>query len=269
MATAMNPKTVVENTLVPHTAFWGGKARIEQCYENAGSSPEPICLAVIGESRTGKSRLLEEASRPWKTMRTKEGLYVPTISIKTPARPTVKGVVTRLLEELGDPQWDKGTETVKTMRLEKLIERVGTKVLFMDEFQHFHDRNLNKVSQEVADWLKSLVDETKICLVVVGLPNCQAVIDQSEQLSGRFLHPIKLPRFDWADEKSREEFAGILGAFFESISFFLKYRIWPELTWLLGSTVHPGALLDMLQRYCGKRYGMLVAKIGTKFRWKR
>lgn len=53
-------RNIIENALVPHSAFNAATVRLEQCFKYAHGSSEPICIAVIGESRTGKSRALEE-----------------------------------------------------------------------------------------------------------------------------------------------------------------------------------------------------------------
>jgi hypothetical protein len=97
------------------------------------------------------------------------------------------------------------------------MQNAGTKMVMIDEFQHFYDKGSHKVMHHVADWLKILVDDSKVALVVAGLPACRAVLDQNEQLSGRFLSPVFMPRFDWRDDEQREEFIGILGAFQDSI----------------------------------------------------
>jgi len=218
----MDRRAVIETTLVPHTAFLNAKTRIEQCFFYGKSSPEPICIAIIGESRTGKSRLVEEVSEPWKKTRSKEGLYVPALRVKTPSKPTVKGLVTHMLKYMEDPNYDKGTEILKSIRLGTLMRNAGCQMIILDEFQHFYDRRRNTISEEVADWLKIFVEEAKVSLVVAGLPNCKAVIDQNEQLSGRFVEPIKMPRFSWADDQSRDEFIGILDAFSQSMSNYFS-----------------------------------------------
>jgi hypothetical protein len=69
----------------------------------------------------------------------------------------------------------------------------------------------------VADWLKILVDDSKVALVVAGLPSCTAVLDQNEQLAGRFLSPVFIPRFNWLHTDHRSEFCAILSAFQESL----------------------------------------------------
>jgi len=208
---------IVERTLVPHTAFEIAVRRLEQCFQKADGASEPVCIAVVGESRTGKSRVLEECSSRHSSQRGPEGLAMPVLGVETPAKPTVKGLVTLMLREVGDPLYWAGTEMAKTIRLRALMRNTGTRMVIIDEFQHFYDKGTDKVIHAVADWLKVLVDKCKVALVVAGLPSCRAVLDQNEQLAGRFLAPIIMPRFNWQVDDEREEFIGILGAFTQSL----------------------------------------------------
>ena len=214
----IDPRAIVETTLVPHVAFEVASQRLDQCFSYAIGASEPICIALVGESRTGKTRVLEECCARHPTVRTSEGLTIPILRVKTPSKPTVKGLAELMLRSLNDPLFDKGTENVKTIRLLRLLKECGTFMVMIDEFQHFYDKGSHKVMHHVADWLKILVDDSKVALVVAGLPSCQAVLEQNEQLSGRFLSPVVMPRFDWKLENDRDEFTEILGAFHESLS---------------------------------------------------
>lgn len=210
-------RNLIEHTLVPHTAFMNASSRIEQCMRYAVDSPEPICLAIVGESRTGKSRVIEEHCAKFPRHRTEEGLIVPILNVMTPSKPTVKGMVEHMLQKMGDPRFDRGTEIAKTIRLKRLMSNAGTIQIVLDEFQHFYDKGLRGVMHHMADWLKILVSDTKVALLVSGLPSCMAVLEQNEQLAGRFFAPVVMPRFDWQNTQHREEFIGILGAFQDSI----------------------------------------------------
>lgn len=203
---------LVDSILVPHHAFATATKTLEQCYRVMKGGNDPIGLAIVGESRTGKSRALEDFERAYPPERTPEGLHVPFLRAKVPAKPTVKGLATLLLYALRDPKYDKGTEVDKTLRLQRLMRQVGTVILALDEFQHFEDKTTHRVQHEVADWLKVLVDEAKIGLVVTGLPSSMAVIRQNEQLAGRFLAPVLMPRFRWREGEDRAEFAAFLDA---------------------------------------------------------
>lgn len=211
-------RSIIENTLVPHQAFERAVARITQCFEYAQSTSEPVCLAVLGESRTGKSRVLEECCSQHPRHRTTEGHTIPILRVTTPSKPTVKSLAELMLHAIGDPAALSGTENRKTLRLHKLMRACSTRMLMIDEFQHFYDKGSNRIMHHVADWLKILVDETHVALVVSGIPSCRAVLDQNTQLAGRFLAPAIMPRLDWNNDPDRAEFIAILGAFHESLS---------------------------------------------------
>ena len=205
--------SLVDRTLVSHAPFQAAVREIETCFEFAREASEPICVALIGPSRTGKSRVLDVCERQHPKVRREDGMYVPILRVTTPSKPTVKGLAEVLLEGMGAVDATRGTENERTRRVKYLMRNTGTRMLMIDEFQHFFDKGTKLIMHHVADWLKILVDETRCALVVAGLPSCQTVIDSNEQLAGRFHAPILMPRFSWQDLEQREEFIGILQAF--------------------------------------------------------
>lgn len=208
---------LVESTLIPHTAFQSALARITQALAHAPGSSEPTGIALVGEARTGKTRVLEEADMLLTRSRTSEGAFVPILRMRTPSHPTVKGVASLLLRMLGDPKWERGTEVGMSVRLIDMMGACRTQMLMVDEFQHFFDKGTHKIFHEVADWLKNLMDETKVVVVVSGLEECLPVLRGNEQLTGRFNKPIFMRRFLWDDVNSMAEFLGILQAFHEAL----------------------------------------------------
>lgn len=205
----------IDNTLVPHTAFRKGMDALEECFKYA-LSPEPTCIAIVGESRSGKSRLLEEFEGQHLKTRESTGLKMPVIKVMTPAKPTVKALVDLLLYAICEST-GAGTLNEKEVKLRKLISNVGGRVIIVDEFQHFYESQTKKSAFEVSEWLKGLVDHTKLSLVVAGLPSTAQVINQNEQLRGRFHSAIRMPRYHWSDEGLRREFRGILRAFKDAL----------------------------------------------------
>jgi len=182
--------------------------------------------------------------REYMPRRTEAGLTVPVVRVSAPAKPTAKSLSEVLLRKLGDPKWDAGTENNKMARLEKLLKACECRMLMIDEFQHFFDKTTHKVFHHVADWLKLLADNTRVALVVTGLDSCLPVLLRNEQLSGRFLSPAFMHRFNWLDDDHRAEFIGILEAFNESISVHLDlprlhsdemaFRFWCATGGLMG-----------------------------------
>lgn len=213
-----NLETVVSNTLVPHAAFEKALRRVKQCFRYSKGRSEATCVLVCGESGTGKSRVLAEVYEENTPFRNAGGVEAPILRITLPSKPSSKGLAEEMLNALGDPLFDRGTERAKTARLRKLVESTKTKSVMIDEFQHFQDRSSLHVIQTAADWLKTLVDQTGLGLVVAGLPRCVAVLMQNEQLRRWFMAPVHMPRFSWANGDDQEEFCAILGAFQESLS---------------------------------------------------
>lgn len=213
-----NMNKLIEETLVPHSAFTYASNQLEQCFRYAEGAVEPICLPIVGESRTGKSRVLETLELNHKPYRTNDGMQIPIFSVSTPSNPTVKGLAELMLIKLGDPKYDKGTEQAKTNRLQTLIKECGTRMVIVDEFQHFVDKGSSKIAYHVADWLKTLADNSRVAIVVAGLPNCIDVLRANEQLAGRFMAKVVMPRFVWSNDDHREEFTAILSAFHQQLT---------------------------------------------------
>jgi hypothetical protein len=209
---------LIDHILVPHTAFERAQKRLDQCFAYVeGGAAEPVCLAIIGESRTGKSRSIDAFRRKHPPSRLDDGIRCPVLHVVVPSKPTVKSLAELILRELGASDWERGTETSKTIRLSHLMKECGVIALVLDEFHHFYDKGSHRVQFMVSDWLKNLVGDTKVALFVSGLPSLQFVIDQNEQLAGRFSAPIQMPRFDWHIDDHRSEWLAILGAFTECI----------------------------------------------------
>jgi hypothetical protein len=140
-------------------------------------------------------------------------MRIPILRVSVPVRPTIKGLAEEILLALGDPNPGKGTVSSMTSKIVTLVREVKTIAMMVDEFQHFYDKEKHKVMHDVADWFKVLVDRCQIALITSGLQSSQSVLNLNEQLAGRFMAPIFLPRFDWNNVEQREEFIAILEAF--------------------------------------------------------
>src|SRR5271166_3595413 len=73
--------SLVDRTLVSHAPFQAAVREIETCFEFALEASEPICVALIGPSRTGKSRVLDVCERQHPKVRREDGMYVPILRV--------------------------------------------------------------------------------------------------------------------------------------------------------------------------------------------
>lgn len=210
-------KSLIQESFIEHKWVSDALSRIRRVYEGAWDGGDPRCLALIGESGAGKTRVLKYFTNKYHQERLPEGLVVPVLYLKVPSKPTVKGLATELLCALGDPLFDKGTETAKTIRLRWLLRGSKVRMLILDEFQHFVDQGSLKVQHHVADWLKILIEDTGVGLVVAGLPYCTTVIETNPQLKRRFQGAVSMPCFDWRQTEHRMEFHSLVEAFVDDL----------------------------------------------------
>jgi len=203
----------IEELLVPHGPFQSGIKKLEWGFREGGRSAEPVCIPVLGETRTGKSRLIEHVVSKHPPQRFNDGLHVPILHARVPSMPTVKGMCEILLRRMGDPLYHKGTEQEKSGRLEVLLGQAGSQMIALDEFNHFVDKKSARVQLAVSDWLKTVAENAGVSLALLGLPYSEAVIQQNEQLKGRSTRAVRLPRFEWSEEESKKEFIKILRCF--------------------------------------------------------
>ena len=211
----INPVTFLDTVLVPHQAFTDAQERLEVFLAAAPTLIEPECFALLGPSGSGKSRLLETICMSHQRVRDSEGLNIPIIRVSVPSKPTIKGLGDLILKNIDPGDQRRYTENEMTRRIQTLMRNCGTRMLMLDEFQHFYDKQSHAVQHHVADWLKILVDSVRCILVVSGLPECTAVISQNPQLRRRFRAPLRLPQFSWLDQAQQREFRNCLGAFYK------------------------------------------------------
>ena len=197
-----------------------------QAMATAGMASEPSCLLTIGLSGSGKSTVaksLIDRNAPTETI---TGRELPVLFVDVPAAASANGLAIAMLSALGDPAYDRGSVAVKSQRLYKLLQQCQVKLIILDEFHHLIDEDQSKVLKTSADWLKTLINQSKIPVFLLGIERSRIIFDVNEQLRRRFSRIIKLAPYKWRDEASRLEFRKLLKA----ISMVLPFDTPPELS---------------------------------------
>jgi hypothetical protein len=179
---------------------------IDRCHDspNIKGDDDPDCLLLMGSTGAGKTTIYKTYAQNYPSQETEEGSVVPIIYATIPAAATVKGLVEALLKKLGDPLHNKGTTINQTSRLYDLLKACQVELIFLDEFHHFIDRESDKVLKNVCDWLKNLILNTKIPIVLFGLPESEKILTVDNwQLSRRFNYRHSLIRQFLSDVESQ------------------------------------------------------------------
>jgi energy-coupling factor transporter ATP-binding protein EcfA2 len=231
-----------ERVLVKYPLFKTAVARIQACFDSYGTTAEPDCCPLVGESGGGKTTIISYFASLHPRIDHKSGVEIPVLLAKVPARPTVKSFAETLLYQLGDPLWGRGNTVSKSIRLRELLKRCGVRLSALDEFQHFVDARQAHIPNEVADWLKEQVEEAGLAIVVLGLQRCLEVLKQNEQLRRRFGATLRVGAFRWENKDDRTTYRAFLRAVQEQL---------PEYV------MPPLADLDMAFRMHYASYGLI------------
>lgn len=206
----------VSNLVINYPRFSEVIKKIEYCRKMSKFSPEPECLYVGGPTGAGKTTVCREYVKRNPRIEDGEITKVPILMATIPSPATEKGMVTKILNAIGDPLAETGSRAVQTIRLMKFIEKCEVELIILDEFQHFIDRDSEKVLRTVTDWLKVLIEDTGVPLVLLGLNggsyanHAEIIFDSNPQLSRRFAHRHTLEPFKFSGIKEIDEFRKFL-----------------------------------------------------------
>lgn len=211
---------LVASIRIDHRCYEHAMEELGSAFRSVGKAANPLCLHIVGDTRTGKSTVIEDFILQHRLRQEPSGNRQTVVYAKIPDKGSVKGLLERLLQALGDPHWHRGSETNQTHRLLTLLRAVRCRMIILDEFQHLCDKGQDKILRRTADWLKMLVDSKEWALVAVGLLESASVIQSNRQLKERFDAAIKMPMFDWREDASRREFKAVLNGFQEQLEPF-------------------------------------------------
>lgn len=179
------------------------------CIELTELTGEPNCMSLEGMSGVGKSTLVKAVANDFQTRNGDSPRSSSVLYVITPAPATIKGLQATILEELGDPEYSKGSTADMNARVLSYLKNRRVKLMILDEIQHLKEiRRAN--DDHVSDWLKVLIKKSEIPFVVVGLDGTiEGLLQNSTQLSRLFARREKLERF--LDTKTgRKDFSGFV-----------------------------------------------------------
>ena len=161
---------------------------IEECREDSDGISEPECLIVVGDSGSGKTTIIDKYLADNPRLEVVDGSIIPILFTLLPANANPVTASERLLSAMGDPlAFSHGKDPAELMKIVKdLLKECRVELIIIDEFQHMIDRKSKGVLHNTADWLKMIIIDSKIPVVLFGMPYSTEILRANNQLLGRF-----------------------------------------------------------------------------------
>ena len=199
--------------IIRHPQFRVLHEQIQECLQMTEITGEPHCMSLEGPTGAGKTTLIKDYLSHFPRTEASFGEQIDALYIPTPDNPTIKDLVSQMLEYLRDPASHKSRHLWKAKsRLKRFIRNCKVQLIILDDFQHLV-RSSYADMQDISEWLKALIKETEVCVIVVGTEGAiETVLDSNEQLSRLFAAREALDPFRWdiTDEQSVRSFAALI-----------------------------------------------------------
>ncbi|QAY66345.1 TniB family NTP-binding protein [Paenibacillus protaetiae] len=205
-------REIVRDIRIYHPRVQKGLDIIRTCHQSLSSATGLQCAIIEGQSGVGKSELISAYLRE-----NSQIIYVGDSTKRTilhaeifsPAN--ITSFMEDLLGQLGDYNPSSGTRGNKNTRLVNLIRDCGVELIILDEFQHFKNQKNKSVNYEVADYFKSIINLTKVPVVLFGYEKeAYDVVKENNQLQSRFTIRYNLHPFGLENEERIHEFRTLL-----------------------------------------------------------
>ncbi|WP_454862731.1 TniB family NTP-binding protein [Pseudomonas hormoni] len=243
---------LINPVLIDHAFFSQTVKRIERVVMR-GLNGERLILPVFGPTRVGKSEAVDTVLSGHPKTVIEGKTRIPVLRLVTPNKPTCRSLPESLLNALGSRRYGRAGSEELTSRAGELLKMVGTRVLVLDEIQHFVEPGSRTGGREAADWLKVLSDEMNLTLILTGLPKAREVLLSNEQLRDRAENSHEFRPYNWNDSDEQWEFrSALLGVLDE-----LAHHGWE---------VPDGQDIDFARRAYGSslgRVGMVIKLFGA------
>lgn len=165
-------------------------------------------LLIVGDTNNGKTMIANRflSRHPAYDNPDGDGITLPVLMVQLQATPDEGRVYNAILTKLYAPHKEKDHPDKKLFQVVRILTRINTKVLILDELQHILAGNMSR-QRQLLNTIKYLGTELQIPIVGVGTLESFNAISTDPQLSNRF-EPAVLPRW-----KMNEEYLRLLASF--------------------------------------------------------
>lgn len=152
-------------------------------------------LLIIGETNNGKTMIAKKFCKmhPPDINLGGEAAKVPVLFVQAPPVPDEGRFYNNILELLVAPHKSSDRVDKKEHQVRTLLQKVGTRILMVDEIHHVLAGNMNK-QRAFLNVIKYLGNELQMPIVGVGTKDAERALTTEPQLANRF-ERVRLPKW--------------------------------------------------------------------------
>lgn len=209
-------KTIFEDWIYEHAQYRAALDRLNGEVSRVLEGGSPFILPLLGDSRAGKSALLDDVkSRYAKTI--SESGHPRVLLISMPSAASTEALASEITRAILGPVPIKGRTSEILEQAKAAMVRAGVIVLLIDEVNHLVEKRSTQKAQtkgnrHAADWLKELYDQCRISTIIGGLPHVGRLYLDNDQLENRGLRPIRIEPYAWSSSTDQAEFRATIAA---------------------------------------------------------
>lgn len=160
-------------------------------------------LLVVGNTNNGKTMIVNRfhQKHPAHDDPHGDGIILPVLLIQAPPVPDENRFYNAILESLFSPYKASDRVDKKQFQAIRILQRLQTRMLMIDEIHHILAGNQNK-QRHFLNTIKYLGNELQIPIVGIGTKDAFNAIQSDPQLANRF-EPAELPRWEMGTEYLR------------------------------------------------------------------
>jgi hypothetical protein len=249
MSSANELRRAIEQCKLPHQRFSEHYEWLSDRIADAFDGFTPRVECVLGPSRVGKSILMEALSVDHPEVRVDGVRRVPVLYMPLSGAISPKSFPTLVLEALRVPVRRRAVTADLELHAAEQLQRLGTKVLLLDEASHFVEPAARILPRAAGDMLKVLSDRAQLSIFMTGIPRLRLLIDSNDQLRQRAAAIREFAPYDFSQPNERRAFAQCV----KTYSDMFTARGWPidmEFEALAKNCyLHCGGLVGSLSKF--------------------